>query len=117
MPTKLTSAEETAIEKSTYIITVSFTDEFDAAVVPKSLTWSLSDIFGNVINTRTAISITPAASVTIVLYGDDLVALSNGTLERVLTIEGTYDSIYGNNLPIKDQLTFPWVNLINVVES
>ena len=61
-----------AIEQSTYVITASFTDETGAAVVPNSVTWTLVNGDGQVVNSRSAVSVTPASSVTIVLSGDDL---------------------------------------------
>lgn len=106
MPTVLVNK---AIEKSTFAVDASFFDETDTPVVPNSgLTWTLTTGAGTVINSRTSVSITPATTVTIVLSGNDL-ALSttgNDNGERVITIQGTYNSSLGSNLPIKDEVKF-----------
>lgn len=106
MPTYLTT---TAEEESTYIVTAAFTDEDGNDAVPDTITWTLTDIAGNVINSRAAVSYnSPASSVDIVLSGDDLAlqAGETGNVVRVLTIEATYDSDAGSDLPLKDTATF-----------
>ena len=110
MPTTLTAH---AIEKSTFAITASFIDDAGDAVVPNTgLTWTLTDGDGVVVNSHTGSTITPAGSVTIVLHGADLAIAGNA--DRVLTIQGTYDSDLGTNLEIKDQVTFRIDNLTAV---
>lgn len=112
MPSTLTTK---AVEKSTYIVTAAFTDDDGVAVVPNTpLTWTLTDRDGAVINNRDAVAITPAASVEIVLSGDDLAVPDTADLVRYVTIEGTYDSDAGSNLPIKDQVKFAVSNLVAV---
>lgn len=103
---------EHANEQSTYVVDFNFTDEDEAAVVPNALTWSLLNGEGAVINGRLEVSITPAASVTIVLSGADLVASEGST--RVVLIEATYDSDLGSDLPLRDTVTFQIANLIGV---
>jgi hypothetical protein len=113
MPTTLTTE---AVERSTFVIRASFTDETGAAVVPNSgLTWTLSDVRGNVVNSREDVAITSAATITIVLHGDDL-ALSDAFRDagRVLTIRGMYNSSLGASLEIADQATFVITNLFAV---
>jgi hypothetical protein len=115
MPTYLTT---TAEEESTYLISAAFTDENDVAVVPDTITWTLTDADGNVINSREDVSVSsPAASVDIVLSGDDLglQAGETGDVVRILTIEATYDSDAGDDLPLKDKATFIIKNLEAVV--
>lgn len=105
MPITLTTH---ANEESTFVVTVAFTDTTGAAVTPNNgLNWTLTDTRGNVVNSRSAVSITPGASVTIVLSGDDL-ALPSALYgrDRVLTVQGTYDSDLGNALPLKEQIVF-----------
>lgn len=102
-----------AVERSTYVIIASFTDEEGEAVVPQSgLNWTLTDRKGNVINERDAVTISPSTSVTIVLTGADLDA-DDGPV-RILTIEGAYDSDLGSGLPLKEQVTFHISNLVAV---
>jgi hypothetical protein len=99
MPTVLTTK---AVEKSTYIVTASFTDEDGNAATPNALTWTLTDGSGNVVNERSDVVIAPSSSVEIVLQGDDLATTLSSV--RYLTLEGNYDSDAGSNLPIKDEV-------------
>lgn len=112
MPTILT---EKAVELSTYAINVAFYDESSSAVAPNSLYWTLSDPDGAVINSRSMTAITSVqASVDIVLQGSDLL-ISTGALraheERVLTIQGNYNSSLGTALPLNDRVKFTVINL------
>lgn len=109
MPTALTTR---AVEQSTFGIVAAFTDEAEAPMIPNVLTWSLLNGEGAVINGRSAIPITPAASVTIVCSGADLVASEGST--RVVLIEATFDSDLGADLPLRDTVTFQIANLIGV---
>jgi hypothetical protein len=105
-----------AREQSTFIITVAITDEDDTAVIPATLTWTLTDANGKVINSRADVEVsTPAEENVIVLKGADLQILGTGDSElRVFTIEGTYNSNNGSGLPIKDRATFYVDNLVAV---
>jgi len=96
-----------APEQGTYVINAVFTDEDSASVVPDSLTWTLTDNRGTVINSRLDVSATPAASVDILLTGADL-DIDDGA-ERQILIEGTYTSTLGSGLPIKEQAHF-WID-------
>ena len=111
MPVRLPSPH--AIEQSTFAVEISFTDEEGAALIPNSgLTWTLTDKEGTVINARQDVAITSASTVTVVLSGGDL-NTDDGNY-RVLTIEGTYNSSLGNNLPLKDQAEFYISDLVAV---
>ena len=110
MPTTLTTQ---AVEESTFVVTAAFTDEDAVAVVPKTAVWTLSDKDGTVINGRLDVTISPlAASVDIVLSGDDL-AIADGKT-RKLTIKATYDSDAGTDLPLNDELSFQIQRLVGV---
>lgn len=111
MPSHLSTP---AVERSTYAVGVTFTDDNGALVTPNSgLTWTLTDDSGSVINSRSAVAITPATSVTIVLHGDDLAIGTNGR-RRILYINGTYDSSLGSGLELKDEVRFEISDLVNV---
>ena len=100
---------ETAIratEGSTYVITVSFTDENGDPVVPDSATWTLTRLDGSIVNDREAVVMVPAESIDILLSGADLANDSGHTLKRRLLVEGVYRSTLGIDLPIKGRLTF-----------
>jgi hypothetical protein len=105
MPTTLTT---NAIERSTIGITAAFTDETGAVVAPNSgLSWTLTDVVGNVVNGREDVAISSAASVTIALHGADLqISDSFRDNRRLLTISGTYNSSLGSNLEIVDWVQF-----------
>lgn len=97
-------------EEGTGVFTCAFKDEDGAGVTPSSATWTLTDTAGAVINSRDAVVIASlAASVDIVLSGDDL-ALSSGfsgsAEERVLTVEFVYTSDAGSDLPGKGECRF-----------
>ena len=110
MATKLTVG---AIEESTYIVTATFTDEDGTALIPESITWSLTDIDGTVINSRSDVAIAvPAASINIVLTGDDLAV--SGSNSRIVTVEAIYNSSYGTGLYLKKAATFTLENLIAI---
>lgn len=110
MATTLTT---NAIDGSTYVVTAAFTDAAGSAVVPDSITWTLSDGAGNVVNSRTAVAVAvPAASNDIVLSGADL-DYDDGA-ERVLTVEAVYDSDEGDDLPLKAECHFRVDDLVNV---
>lgn len=114
MPTTITSVK--AVERSTFVVTVSFLDENDDPVTPNSATWSLVDVRGTIINSREDVVISPLSdSVDIVLSGNDLV-VTGGHVEdkRYLVIEAVYDSDLGSNLPLKDHLEFYVLNLKKV---
>jgi hypothetical protein len=105
-----------APEEGTYVITRTFRDEAGTAVTPNAgLNWTLTDTAGNVVNSRSAVAITPASSVNIVLSGDDLALSSTyAGRRRVLIIEGTYNSTFGNNLPLKLECRFDIQDFVKV---
>lgn len=106
MPTILTKK---AHEEGTYVITADFYDDLGVAVAPDTLTWTLTDEAGTIINSRSDVSVsTPTSSEDIVLSGDDLALQTgeSGDTMRIVTIEATYDSTTGLDLPLKDTATF-----------
>lgn len=109
-----------AQEGSTFVIKADFVEKTSDGVPGLPITpntglkWSLRDAQGNIINTREGVSLTPAESVNIVLFGDDLMLGGEYPGRRHVTIEGTYDSLLGENLPIKIEVSFQIENLIGV---
>ena len=98
-----------ANEKSVYWITVNFLDEDNNAMTPDVATWTLTDLKGNIFNSREDVSIVaPGSTETIELSGSDLVVDGNDIIQRILTLEGTYTSVtYGAGKPFKFQIRFP----------
>ena len=92
------------IERGTLVLDITFYDETSAEVVPNSgLTWKLTDANGDIVNSRSSVSVTPASTVTIALTGadfelDSAVYLGN---RRYLSFTGTYDSSAGSGLALR----------------
>ena len=94
------------MEGSTYIVKLTYYDEDGVAETPATMTWTLTDRSGTVINSRSDIAIAaPSTSNNIVLSGADL-TIGAGGAERVLMAEGTYNSTLGNGLPLRDECWF-----------
>lgn len=108
MPTTITTKK--AVEGSTFILTASFFDEDEVEVTPNAgMVWTLTNGRGVVVNNREDVDVVEDTSVDIVLQGDDLM-IEDGRY-RILTLEGTYNSDLGSNLPLKDQVIFEIHNL------
>jgi len=102
-----TELSVSASEGSTYIVTLTFTDENGEAVVPDTVTWTLTDTLGTVINSREDVSETPAGSIEIALTGDDLAVDGYSSPVRVFTVEATYtSSTFGADLPLTASARF-----------
>lgn len=94
MPTQVDIEQ---LEGGTVIMKCSFFDGNDNAVTPNTLTYSLKDISGSIINTKDTVSITPDTVVHVALSGDDL------PYGRVyFELNGEYDSTYGTGLKLHD---------------
>jgi hypothetical protein len=102
-----------AIEKSTFVITVAFTDSNGVAVIPNQVLWTLTNQNGDLVNSREDVSVTPASTVNIVVSGDDLAMEGYGS-RRILTILAVYDSEYGENLPLRARAVFNIDDLVAV---
>ena len=101
------------IEQGTLPITVEFEDEDESSVIPNNITWTLTNAMGNVLNARSAIDVAvPAASITIVLSGDDLVTLKDLNEDIFLTVVADYDSSNGSGLPVVDQVRITIEDLV-----
>ena len=83
---------EEAAERSTLSIGVAFYDEADETITPGSITWTLTTIYGQAINSRRDVAVTPPeSSITIRLSGDDLALLGEmDTGVRLMLVEATY---------------------------
>lgn len=100
--------KETATEQSSYKVTVTFYDESGNAVAPDTMTWTLTDEDGSVVNSREdEVITTPSSTENILLQGDDLAIDGNDPIKRVVTFEGTYTSAeFGAGLPLIDESVF-----------
>lgn len=98
----ITTLSKEAKEGGTYVIELKFKDEDGNFTNPNTLEWWLSDTSGNPINNREAVPVSDPTSVThIVLQGADLTPDW-----KIFTIKGTYNSNYGNDLPLRDAIKF-----------
>lgn len=113
MSTKL---KEKAMEGSTYGIQADFVvvlPDGDTPVVPNSpLVWDLVDDHGVIVNNKKDQALTPASSVYIVLSGNDLALPDGQPVERFVIIRGTFNSVFGNDLPLVDEVSFQIKNLV-----
>ena len=102
------SIKETAIEQSSFKVTATFYDESGNAVAPDTMTWTLTDEDGSVMNSREdEVIAAPSSTESILLQGDDLAVNGNDPVERIVTFEGTYTSAdFGAGLPLVDDSVF-----------
>jgi hypothetical protein len=106
-----------ATEGGSIVIVAAFTDEDGNSVVPNSVTWTLTDGGGTVINSREDIVVTPDVSVDIILSGDDLpwsgsYPTDDNTL--YMLIQSEYDSTLGSNIPQNQEVEITVKNLRGV---
>lgn len=97
---------EHAPERGTFHVVCTFEDEDDAGAVPTSVTWTLMDPDGVVVNGRQDVVATPATSVTITTAGTDLALISGKTNDRIFLVEWVYDSSYGTGLEASEEAIF-----------
>ena len=107
-----------ADEKSTHVVTATFKDEDGVLVVPTSITWTLTDESGTIINARENVAVvTPASAINIVLSGLDLAMQTGetaGIVGRVITVNAVYNSTLGTGLPLKGEVKFYIDNLLKI---
>ena len=104
---------QSANERSTYILVVSFFDELGLPVIPTAVVWTLTDSAGSVINSRSSVVVTPDSTIKIILSGDDL-ALTGSDLRRTVYVSADYNSLNGTGLPLREEFNFNILDLINV---
>jgi hypothetical protein len=104
-------------EKGSGAIGFSFTGLNDEEVTPNTFNWKLTDDQGTVINSRTDVSETPATTTWILLQGLDLADTSTNSI-RIVTIQGTYNSILGGiaktNVEYTGEYRFDLRSMINI---
>jgi hypothetical protein len=93
------------LDKGTIIIPVAFLDEDNVAMIPVSITWTLRDEDGDIVNGRDAVVVTPASTINIVLSNADLV-YEAPTSQRILRVDAIYNGAYGNGLTLPDYAKF-----------
>jgi hypothetical protein len=105
-----------ADEGSTYIVRATYYDEDDTAVTPDSVTWSLVDGDGHIVNSREDVSIAvPSTYNDIVLGAADLRCKGTRDASRTMIVKYVYDSATVTNAPGIAQVSFQVHNMQNVV--
>lgn len=131
----ITVIPEKPAEKGTAVFEIYYTDEDGTNVVPTGCAWQLMRSDGTIIgedpDDRTFAKSTftcddtfvnnAGVSVTgkiLVISGDDL-AVFGGTdnCERVLSVQGTYSSDAGSNLPVNGECEFEIDRLLGQVDE
>ena len=107
-------------EKGTAIVTISPTDEDDAALTFGELTnpqWQLMRASGTVVNGRT-FAASSMTSLEFVLSGDDLAIFGDSDRgNRVLSFYATYDSTAGSDLPLVGECVFNIQRILGQVDE
>lgn len=110
----ISTSATSPLEESVLVITLAWTDEDGSPVTPSAATWTLTDLAGNIINSRSAVAIAGlSTSNTVVLSGNDL-AIDNNGIHRQFLVQFTYDSSAGSDLPGKDALNFDITDVVAV---
>jgi len=101
-------------EKGLLALTATYKDHTGTAVTPATMTWTLTDVNGSVINSRSAVAIASiSTSNTIALSGSDL-ATSGSNRDLICTFQGTYNHALGSALTMKESVRFTVENLVQV---
>jgi len=104
-----------ATEGSTYIVRATYYDEDDAAVTPASVTWTLTDGRGRVVNSREDVTIvTPSTYNDIVLSAADLRCAGTRDETRVMIVKYVYSSTTVTSGSGVEQVEFTVQNMQNV---
>ena len=95
-------------ENGSYLIEIKFKDENNKWKIPYNLTWTLTDLQGNIINNCENVEISnPDNTIYISLNGDDL---TPGW--KIVTLKGKYDSTNAPQLNIRETFRFYVTDLI-----
>ena len=92
-------------DKSTCVVSASFFDSAGNPATPTSLTWTMTNGAGSVVNGRSAVLVAaPSTSVDIVLGADDT-DHEDGE-RRIIVFDAIYNSTEGNDLPLRGAASF-----------
>ena len=107
-----------AKEEGTIYFTVAFKNKSGVAVVPDSITWSLTDLRNTTIHSRKDVAVAvPAASQEICAYGDDLAIQSNEVskyVDRLFTVKAMIPD-GADSRPHNEVARFQFENLTAIV--
>lgn len=93
---------------ASWVLRCSFYDENNVAVVPTTITWTLTDSEGEIINGREDEAVAALATVYIHLGPLDNTAYEGDDVKRVLRVEAKYGSVLmpGEELTIVEEATY-----------
>ena len=116
MTTVVTKLNVSPGEEGTIKITASFVDEDGTEATPKTLTKTLVDAAGSVMNELDNVAVESglASEMTFILSGDDLEIVSSSKTKRWFIIRWTYDSDNGTDLNGIDACTFDIINILSI---
>lgn len=91
--------ETPAVSGGTYQVQLDLVDQDEIAIDPTTVTWTLTDSAGNVINGRENVEVSnPTSTVTIFLSGDDLLIPSDNVEQRIISVVTRYDNDLADDL-------------------
>lgn len=94
-----------ADENGTYHVEMTFKDEAGANMSPDTAKWTLTDVKGTVINSRSSVDIaSPSYFERVTLSSNDLAIADNKDKKVVFTVYGTYTSSYATAKPFEDEV-------------
>ncbi len=108
-----------ADEKGTYVISGTYYDENGDTVTPTAANWTLTDTKGNVINSRSAVTISSLSTTfAVALTGNDLAigntATKSANRKRIFAVQYTYNSTLGSGLNGRGQAEFTIADYVAV---
>jgi len=107
--------ENSAIEKSSFVIRCTVRDANQALVTPTSMVWTLSDTKGRIINEKEDVPVVDPSSVEdILLYGEDLALEQRNNRMRIFTMLATWSGSYGESIPVRKAVRFEIKDLLKV---
>lgn len=99
-------------EGSAIVMVVYFKDFGGIDFTPLTCVWSLSDSKGVIVNSRDRVSVdVEGVTHNFLVSGDDLLYVVDKG-KRVFTVEGTYNSMYGTNVPFREEASFSCRNTV-----
>lgn len=120
---RIVHLDKLAQEEGTYPVKFTFKDILRQLVSSDAITsvdWWLSDMSGNIINSRSQVAIAAITNpLYLVLFGDDLQIMNkeNGYEERVVTLRGLYNSDFGIGLPFTYAVSFTLLNNLVIASN
>lgn len=104
-------------EQGTSVLNISFKDERNRNIIPKTSNFQLSKLDYTIINNRTFANGAFTGNI-VVLSGDDLAIFGDeDTRFRIFSVRATYDSTLGENLPCNCEIEFVITRLLNIPDK